>query len=287
MPTMRNDLHEANRLSWNEATRAHNSHKGDQPAFFRAGGSTLYPEELEMLGDVAGRSLVHLQCNSGQDSLSLARLGAEVTGVDISDEAIAFAAQLSAQSGLPARFERADLFDWFAAAHADGRRFERVFTSYGALCWLSDIGAWARGVASVLAPGGRFAMAEFHPFAMVFDPQWAPRHDYFAQGPIAEPEGVGDYVADSGETLTLDAYHRGIEDFRNPNPAFEFSWGVGQVVSALTQAGLTLERLEEYPYANGWAGFADMRDLGGGRLAPPENMPRIPLMYGLSATRAG
>ncbi|MBA4013276.1 MAG: SAM-dependent methyltransferase [Phenylobacterium sp.] len=284
---MQRDLHEANRLSWNEATRAHNSHKGDQAAYFRAGGSTLYPEELDMLGDIAGRSLLHLQCNSGQDSVSLARLGAQVTGVDISDEAINFAQRLSAESGLPANFERSDLLDWFDAAQADGRRFERVFTSYGTICWLSDLKAWARGVAGVLAPGGRFAMVEFHPFAMVFDPRWAPRHDYFVDGAIPEPDGVGDYVADSRETLALDAYHRGVENFRNPNPAFEFYWGIGQVVSALVEAGLTIERLEEYPYANGWAGFAGMRDLGGGRLAPPDHMPRIPLMYGLSATRSG
>ena len=284
---MRPDLHEANRRSWNEATRAHNSHKGDQAAFFRAGGSTLYPEELDMLGDVAGRSLAHLQCNSGQDSLSLARLGARVTGVDISDEAVAFAARLSAESGVAARFERSDLFDWFAKARTEARRFERVFTSYGTICWLSDLKAWGRGVADLLEPGGRFGMVEFHPFSLVFDPQWTPRHDYFAEGPIEEPDGVGDYVADSGETLALDAYHAGVEEFRNPNPAFEFYWGVGEVVSALLEAGLTIERLVEYPYSNGWAGFADMQDLGGGRLAPPPSMPRIPLMYGLSATRPG
>src|SRR5262249_18500319 len=79
------DLHEANRLSWNAATDANNSHKQDQAEFFRAGGSTLYPEEVELLGDVRGKTLVHLQCNAGQDTLSLARLGAVVTGVDISD----------------------------------------------------------------------------------------------------------------------------------------------------------------------------------------------------------
>ncbi len=282
---MQRDLHEANRLSWNEATKAHNSHKGDQAAFFRAGGSTLFPEELEMLGDVAGRSLLHLQCNSGQDSLSLARLGAQVTGVDISDEAVAFATKLSADSGVAAGFERSDLFDWFEAARTDGRSFERVFTSYGTICWLSDLQAWARGVADVLAPGGRFAMVEFHPFAMVFDPKWTPRHDYFVEGPIQEPDGVGDYVADSGETLALDAYHSGVEGFRNPNPAFEFYWGVGQVVSALIEAGLRLEQLKEYPHANGWAGFERMRDLGQGRLAPPGDVPAIPLMYGLAATK--
>ena len=87
---MRKDLHEANRLSWNAATQAHNSHKIDQAGFLRRGGSTLFAEELALLGDVRGLRIAHLQCNAGQDSLSLAALGALVTGVDISDEAIAF-----------------------------------------------------------------------------------------------------------------------------------------------------------------------------------------------------
>ena len=86
---MRKHIHETNRLAWNAATQAHNSHKGDQARYLREGGSTLFPEEVELLGGLAGKSLVHLQCNAGQDTLSLAKLGATVTGVDISDEAIA------------------------------------------------------------------------------------------------------------------------------------------------------------------------------------------------------
>ncbi|HCJ4814104.1 TPA: methyltransferase domain-containing protein [Pseudomonas aeruginosa] len=109
---MRSDLHEANRLSWNAATRAHNSHKADQAAFFRNGGSTLYPEELQLLGHLDGLRLLHLQCNAGQDSLSLARLGARVTGVDIADSAIDFARQLSRDSGIAADFQRDDILRW-------------------------------------------------------------------------------------------------------------------------------------------------------------------------------
>src|SRR6185436_20831619 len=101
---LRKHLHEENRQSWNAATDAHNSHKADQAAFFRGGGSTLYPDELELLGDLHGKSLVHLQCNAGQDTLSLARLGATVTGVDISDTAIAFAQQLSADNSITAKY---------------------------------------------------------------------------------------------------------------------------------------------------------------------------------------
>ncbi|MGF6171865.1 GNAT family N-acetyltransferase [Ensifer sp. 4252] len=281
---MQNDLHEANRLSWNAATVAHNSHKGDQAAFFRNGGSTLYPEEIELLGDLTGLDLLHLQCNSGQDSLSLARLGAKVTGVDISDEAIAFATRLSSESGVEATFERADLFHWFEEAKTHGLAFDRVFASYGTICWLSDLGPWARGIASVLKPGGRFAFIEFHPFAMVFDEKWTPRYDYAPKEPISEA-GVGDYVAASGTGLAPDGYGQGVVDFDNPHPSFEFNWGIADVVQALIAAGLQIERLKEYPYANGWAGFEGMRDSGGGRMLPPETMPSIPLMYALAATK--
>ena len=283
---MKKDLHEANRQSWNAATVAHNSHKGDQAAFFRAGGSTLFPEESALLGDVDGLSVLHLQCNAGQDSLSIARRGARVTGVDISDEAIDFATRLSAESGVAARFERADVYDYFEAAAARGERHDLVFCSYGTLCWLSDIGAWARGVAQLLKPGGRFVIVEFHPFALVFDPQWKFHYDYFNDAPVPE-EGVGDYVAESGDGLVADDRPvPGVQGFRNPHPSFEFTWGVGQVTTALAQAGLAIERFEEYPYTNGWKPFEGMRELGGRRMAPPEGMPRIPLMYALAARRA-
>src|SRR5690242_3739635 len=106
---MRKEFHEDNRLAWNEATIAHNSHKGDQAAFFCNGGTTLRPEEVHLLGNIQGLSLVHLQCNAGQDTLSLARLGATVTGVDISDTAIDFARQLAHDSGIAATFLRADV----------------------------------------------------------------------------------------------------------------------------------------------------------------------------------
>ncbi|MEI2300370.1 class I SAM-dependent methyltransferase [Ensifer sp. MJa1] len=282
---MRNDMHEANRLSWNAATVAHNSHKGDQAAFFRAGGSTLYPEEVELLGDLAGLDLLHLQCNSGQDSLSLARLGASVTGVDISDEAIAFATRLSAESGIRATFERADLFSWFEEARVAGRRFDRVLASYGTICWLSDLGVWARGIAGVLKPGGRFAFIEFHPFAMIFDATWKPHYDYAPREPVAEA-GIGDYVADAGSNLAVGGYHEGVVGFTNPHPSLEFNWGIADVVQALIDAGLRIERLTEYPYANGWIGFQAMRELGGRRMGPPETMPSLPLMYAIVAEKS-
>ncbi|HFH2877979.1 TPA: GNAT family N-acetyltransferase [Pseudomonas aeruginosa] len=258
---MRSDLHEANRLSWNAATRAHNSHKADQAAFFRNGGSTLYPEELQLLGHLDGLRLLHLQCNAGQDSLSLARLGARVTGVDIADSAIDFARQLSRDSGIAADFQRDDILRWLPVAATRGERFERVFASYGTLVWLSDLKRWADGIAQVLVPGGRFVLVEFHPFALYFDPHWQPAYDYFSREPIAE-SGVSDYVAESGASLAPSGYRAGVENFSNPHPSYEFQWGLADVIGALLGAGLQLERLEEYPYANGWAGFDGMRDGG-------------------------
>jgi SAM-dependent methyltransferase len=284
---VRRDLHEANRRSWNAATEAHNSHKGDQARFLQEGGSTLFPEEIELLGDIAGQTLVHLQCNAGQDTLSLARRGAAVTGVDISDTAIEFARRLSAESGIPATFHRADVYDWLDETAAGSQRFDIAFASYGALIWLSDIHAWARGVAGVLAPGGRLVLIDFHPFWYIFDDDWTPRFSYFARGePQTFAEGIGDYVAVAGAGLVPWGYEDGVADFHNPFPSHEFSWGLGEVVSALLDASLMLETLREYPYANGAKLCSGMRGLPGRRMVPPEGVPAVPLMYSLAARAA-
>jgi SAM-dependent methyltransferase len=281
---VRKELHEANRRAWNEATAAHNSHKRDQSAYLRAGGSTLYPEELALLGDLAGRSLLHLQCNAGQDTLSLARQGALVTGVDISDTAIDFARQLAAESGIPGTFWRADVYDWLARAAQEGPRFDRVYSSYGAVVWLSDLASWAQGIAAVLAPGGRFVLVDFHPFSMVFEWDWTLKYPYFHEGePMGYESGIGDYVAMSGPVLAPSGYLEGVVDFKNPHPGYEFDWTIAEILGALLGAGLAITAYREYPYANGAKLFSGMRELPGGRMVPPEGIPALPLMYGLSA----
>ncbi|HEX6041268.1 class I SAM-dependent methyltransferase [Longimicrobium sp.] len=283
----RRDVHEANRRSWNAATEAHNRHKGDQAAFLRAGGSTLFPEELALLGDVDGRALVHLQCNAGQDTLSLARLGARATGVDISDEAVAFARRLSAESGIAARFERADVYDWLRDARGGGRRFDVAFSSYGVLSWLSDLRAWARGIADVLAPGGRLVLVEFHPVLGMFDEELALRHPYSGGGaPIPVAEGIGDYVADSAGGLLPEGGAPAGEAFRNPHPTYEFAWGLGDVVQAVVDAGLRIGELREWPYSNGYRPFHEMVMEPGRRWRLPDGVPALPLMFGLVAHKA-
>lgn len=287
---VRREIHQKNRLSWNAATEAHNSHKGDQAAFFRAGGSTLSPEERELLGDVAGLSVVHLQCNSGADTLSLARLGATVTGVDISDPAIAFARRLSSESGIPATFHRADIYDWLDEAEASGQRFDVAFCSYGALCWLSDLPAWARGVASILKPGGRFVTVEFHPVMMMFDDvDWSIRYpySYFEDGKYLTTEtGVGDYVALEMESAAPGQPIPGVQNFQNPHPVYEFQWSLAEIMQPLLDAGLSLITFREYPYSNA-AIFKGMRQIAPGRWLPPKPLPAMPLLYGIVARKPG
>lgn len=272
--------HEANRASWNAATKVHNTHKGDQIAFFRKGGNTLYPEEIELLGDVRGKTLLHLQCNAGQDTLSIARhLGAICTGVDISDEAITFAQQLSAESGIPATFIRADIFEWFAE---NTFHFDTIFTSYGAICWLADLGPWGAGIAKSLRPGGQLVVMEFHPAMLTFDEKWQLKYDYMGGKVFYDGVGVGDYVGEATD-LAKDNTERG--SFQNPHPSYEFAWGLGEIVTALIDAGLQIKTLREYPFVNGWRPFEDMRTEPGKRHYPPDHLPALPMMFGIRATR--
>jgi SAM-dependent methyltransferase len=281
----RPDLHEINRLSWNAATVRHNSHKPDQAGFLRGGGCTLYPEELELLGNVKGTEVLHLLCNSGQDTLSIAALGAKVTGVDISDEAIDFARKLSAGSGIPGDFERSDVYPWLEAAISAGRQFDTVFCSYGALCWLSDLDHWMQGVAAVLKPGGRFVCVEFHPVAMIFDEKGVPTYDYRRPEPLHWEVGISDYVGDSCGALVPSGDATVAEPFVNPNPCYEFQHCVSEILGAVRKAGLSLQDFHEHLHSNGWKPFTEMKALPGRRWTMPEGMPKLPLMYGLVAVK--
>jgi len=275
-----------NRRSWNAVVGAHDSHRGDLAGFLEAGGSTLFPEERRLLGDLSGRSVAHLQCNSGGDTLGLAALGADVTGVDLSDRAVLSARRLSEESGIAARFVRADVYDWLAETAEAGRRFDVAFASYGVVCWLPDLALWASGIQGVLAPGGRFVLLDFHPAADVFDEAWNVARDYPSGGePLPLEEGVGDYVAASGGGLAPAGFAQGVGAFENPEPCYLFRWGLGEVVTALAEAGLDITALEEYPYSNGERHFGRMRELPGRRMVPPADVPAVPLMYGIRAER--
>lgn len=276
---------EQNRRSWDAAVEAHASHRRGLAAFLRGGGVALFPEERELLGELRGLRVAHLMCNAGGDTLSLVNLGARATGVDMSDRAIRLARSLSRKTGLRARFVRSEVCRWLAAVRG-GEGFDVVFCSYGVVCWLEDLGLWARGVAGALAPGGRFVMVEFHPFSDMLDGGWRLRRPYPSGGErVTLEEGVGDYVGESGGGLAPGGFSPGVRGFANPHPCHLYRWGLGEVVGALAGAGLRVLALREYPYINGERKLPGMRELGGGRLGPPEGVPAIPLMYGVVARR--
>ena len=282
MSALRKHHHEQNRLSWNAATRAHNSHKRDQAGFLRGGGSTLYPEEISLLGDIRGKRLVHLQCNSGQDTLSLAGRGAEVTGVDISDEAIELAKRLSAESGIAGTFHRADVYDWLAETPEGS--FDVAFCSYGALCWLSDLAIWGRGVAKILRPGGVFVTVEAHPFMMVLgETDFGLKYPYGGGAEVKDP-GVHDYVAAAGEALAPMGFEEGVKDFQNPHPDVSFQWSMAEILSALVEPGLHLERFVEYPHTK-WKAFDKQVPGPDQNFVLPPEIPQIPMMFGLRASK--
>ncbi|KAF9091859.1 hypothetical protein BGX23_004812 [Mortierella sp. AD031] len=287
---MMTDAHEQNRASWNEATAAHNSHKVDQDKFFRTKGSTLYPEEAKLLGNLAGQKVCHLQCNAGQDTLSLVtRLGAEnPTGVDISDVAVEFATKLAKDSGVQATFVRADVFEYFDTTEPD--QFDVVFVSYGAMNWLANLERWGKGVHRILKPAGRLCIVEFHPVCFIFNQDMVQEYPYSSAGvPIHEAGGVSDYVAYSntgGEVMPNLKYQEGVQDFRNSSASVEFCWGLSDVIGSLVKTGMHLSHFQEYPYSNFFRPYKTMTAEHceeGPRWRPAG--PMLPMMYSLCATK--
>jgi len=249
-----------NREAWNRRTRVHLTSAFYDVEGFLQGNSSLREIERAELGPVAGRSLLHLQCHFGLDTLSWAREGARVTGVDLSPVAIESANALAAQTGLAADFICADLYSFGDTSTA---QFDIVFTSYGALCWLPDLERWAALVARSLKPGGTFYMAEFHPVQDLF-----AGYSYFhSPAPAIEQEGT--YTEnDSGETATL------------------VTWAhpLSEVINALLGAGLQLCRLNEYPWSP-YNCFENMVEREPGRFSIEHQGQAIPLVYTLTARK--
>jgi 2-polyprenyl-3-methyl-5-hydroxy-6-metoxy-1,4-benzoquinol methylase len=254
-----------NRAWWDERVPLHVTSDFYDVEGFKAGGNTLRPFELEELGDVSGRSLVHLQCHFGLDTLSWARLGARVTGLDFSNPAVEAARAVAAETGLDAEFVTASVYD--APAALDERRFDIVYTGLGALNWLSDIERWAAVVADLVAPGGCLYLSEFHPIADIFgDDNLTIEHDYFQTEPLTFDD-PGTYVDREAHTA-----HNRTEEWVHP---------LGEVVSAVIEAGLAIELLHEHDYTlfPRWP----FLEQNGDSYRMPAGQPRLPLMYSLRA----
>ena len=261
----------ANRSLWDEWAHINANSKLYRLDEFRAGQNKLDALVTGELGPVQGQSLLHLQCHFGMDTLSWARLGASVTGVDFSPEAINLATRLSQELNIPAHFICSELYD--LPAHLD-EQFDIVYTSYGVLTWLPDIRGWAQLVARYLRPGGVFYIAEFHPFAMVFsdavsEPRWQVDYDYFDSSPMAFPV-QGSYADHTAEVKQTTSY--------------EWQHTLGDIVTALIDAGLTIEFLHEHDFTvYEMYPFVTRAEDGYWRLPP--GLPRLPLMFSLRAHR--
>lgn len=261
----------ANKANWDRLTEVHQHSPFYDLAGFKDGKERLRSIELEELGDVAGKSLLHLQCHFGMDSLGWARRGAIVTGVDISDKAIALARSLSLELNLPATFHCANVYQLREVL--DGA-FDIVFTSYGVLHWLPDLGRWAEMIAHFLKPGGIFYIVEDHPTFRIFrskhEGEFRAERPYFFTG---EPESH----------LQTGSYASGTET--EPRQIYIWNHHMGELLNALINAGLQIEFLHEFPFA-ARAKFPHMQqgEDGWWRL-PPGQHGIIPFLFSLQARK--
>jgi len=260
----------ANRALWDEWTAIHETSSFYDLEGFKAGGSRLRAYELNEVGEVAGRSLLHLQCHFGIDTLSWARQGARVTGADFSERAIELARRLAAELGLDATFVCSNLYELPAVLDT---QFDVVYTSRGVLGWLPDLERWAGVVAHFVRPGGVFYVTEIHPVAQAFaeEPQLRLGYPYF---PRREPLAVpvqGSYADPTAEV-------------RQP---VEYGWvhSMGEIVSAVAGAGLRIEFLHEFPFVEWPVPFLIRHDDGTWRL-PPDAGGELPLFFSLRATKS-
>lgn len=267
----------ANRALWNAWTRINVRSKFyDVDAFAAGRGPDLDPIARAGPGDVRGKSLLHLQCHFGMDTIRWARHGATVTGVDFSEEAIAAARALAARMGVPATFAQSDVYE--LPANLAGR-FDVVFTSHGVLGWLPDLARWARVIARFLAPGGVFYLVEAHPVMYLFDDR------------LAEPDLRLLYPYFHGPEPIREEHHGCYASPDAPITSVEHVWlhTLSDIIGSLIRAGLRVESFEEYPFLP-WRFFPWMEQDADGwwRLPEHDRVPHgrrsLPLMFSLKAT---
>lgn len=256
-----------NRETWNKKVAVHAASDFYDMEAFKNGATSLKSYELNALGDVTGKSLLHLQCHFGQDTMSWARKGAICTGIDISDEAIKLAQNLNEQLELNTKFICCNVLD--VSEHIS-ELFDIIYTSYGVIGWLPDLKPWANMIAERLKPGGIFYLAEFHPIAWMFDYLKTP------------PEMV--YGYQQKEAIYEEYEGTYAEDGKTKMVSKEYGWnhGLGEVISALTAAGLKIDYLNEYeesPYNI----FPDLIETAGEMFALQDRL--YPLVYEIRAMK--
>ncbi len=223
---------ETNRQGWNARTELHKDSEFYDVKSFKEGKSSLLKIVDGLLDDISGKSLLHLQCHFGMDSLSLSRKGAQVTGIDISDKGIETAISLSQELNIPARFIRTNVYDIEQVLGEEN--FDHVFTSYGTIVWLPDLNEWARLIHKYLKSGGQFTIVDFHPALDMFN--WEKEkleYNYFNKG-VYEETLENTYAAKEQELILK-----------------EFFWihSLSEIMSALLDHGLQIKHFKEYDYS--------------------------------------
>lgn len=222
---------EINKQSWNKKTPSHLQSEFYDVDSFLMGKSSLNDIELKLLGDVKGKSILHLQCHFGQDTISLGRLGANVTGIDFSDKAIESANKLSKKVNIEATFICCNIYD---LPDYLNQQFDIVFTSYGTIGWLPDIEKWAKIVSKYLKPNGKFVFVEFHPVVWMFDDNFKTiKYKYFNADAIVEIES-GTYADKNAEIN---------------QKCITWNHGIGEVVNSLIRNRIEIMLLDEYDYS--------------------------------------
>lgn len=255
-----------NKATWNEKVKVHSKSGMYNLKAFKDGKSSLMAYELEALGDVKGKTLLHLQCHFGQDTLSWSRLGAKCVGIDLSDEGIILAQELNDELDLDAHFVCCNVLD--TSNHIKDT-FDIVFTSYGVIGWLPDLKPWGVMIAERLNNGGTFFITEFHPIVWMYDyTEGKPEIKYgYMQDEVIYEEYKGTYA------------HK---DSKMTSKEYGWNHGFGEIISALTEAGLHIEYLKEHdesPYDI----FPDLIKTPSGMYVTKDKL--FPLIFTLKATK--
>lgn len=256
----------ANKALWNAKTPIHVDTEMYDMEAFRAGRSSLRSIELEALGEVTGKSMLHLQCHFGQDSLSWVREGAQVTGVDLSDAAIDQARALSDELNLSAEFICCNVYD--LKDHLK-EQFDIVFTSYGTIGWLPDLDQWAAVISHFLKPGGTFFIADFHPVVWMMDDSFNEiAYSYFNKE-VIEEEVSGTYADRDADIQML---------------SYGWNHPLSEIITALIGKGLEIRSLSEYDYSP-WACFPRLKQIEDRKWIFEHLEDKIPYVYSIKAQK--
>jgi SAM-dependent methyltransferase len=259
------DWVEVNRAGWNLRTQVHLRSDFYDVAAWSSGRTSLKSLELQEVGSVTGKSLLHLQCHFGQDTLSWARMGATVTGCDLSDVAIGAARSLAKEHELDAQFVACNVYD--LPSHLKGK-FDVVFTSYGSIGWLPDLTRWASVLKHFLKPDGFFYMVDFHPVLWMFDSDFQRVEYAYHNAGAIETQNSGSYTDRSADIRYRD---------------YGWNHGLGEIITSLVEQGLCIEFLHEFPYSP-YACFNRLICGPDGNYRIEGMEDKLPMLYSIKAT---